>query len=426
MPAQTSTPGPSICFNTRFMGSVYSRHVLGYKNPTVGLMSLGEEDVKGTELTKEVFKMLKTKLAQLRRQHRRPSSLRRSGRGRGLRRFCRQRDSENLRIDLRSRFSNGSSMNLTRNADAQDRRLSGARMRFARFKDKTNYEEYGGSPLLGVNGICIIAHGASTPLAIKNALRVAAESIEQQVNPHIVEEIRRYHETTAPLEPARPLRRGAPFRSSAPAVTCRRNVLTNDDLSQDGRYRATSGSPPAPGSRNAAIAAKDEYTSDMAAKAALERDRAGESSPPRRSISFSSPPPRRTCSFRRRPVLFRRKIGANKAACLDISAACAGFLFANRDRAAIHHFAHLRHRARHRRGKTDVDHQLDRSQHLRAFRRRRRRGDPAPSRRRSHGVISTHIGSDGQFTDILVHARRRFALSDHARERRHESGTRST
>jgi glycerol-3-phosphate acyltransferase PlsX len=69
-------------------------------------------------------------------------------------------------------------------------------------KAKTNYEEYGGSPLLGVNGICIIAHGASTPLAIKNALRVAAESIEQQVNPHIVEEIRRYYETTASLEPA--------------------------------------------------------------------------------------------------------------------------------------------------------------------------------------------------------------------------------
>jgi glycerol-3-phosphate acyltransferase PlsX len=53
-----------------------------------------------------------------------------------------------------------------------------------------------------VNGICIIAHGASTPLAVKNALRVAAESIEQQVNPHIVEEIRRYNETTASLEPA--------------------------------------------------------------------------------------------------------------------------------------------------------------------------------------------------------------------------------
>src|SRR5947209_5034592 len=42
-----------------FMGTVYSRHVLGYKNPKVGLISLGEEDVKGNEMTKEVFKMLK-------------------------------------------------------------------------------------------------------------------------------------------------------------------------------------------------------------------------------------------------------------------------------------------------------------------------------------------------------------------------------
>ena len=58
------------------------------------------------------------------------------------------------------------------------------------------------SPLFGVNGICIIAHGASTPLAIKNALRVAAESIEQQVNPHIIEEVSRYNETQATLEPA--------------------------------------------------------------------------------------------------------------------------------------------------------------------------------------------------------------------------------
>ena len=95
-------------------------------------------------------------------------------------------------------------------------------MPFTAIKKKVNYEEYGGSPLLGVNGICIIAHGASTPLAIKNALRVAAESIEQQVNPHIIEEVRRYNETTAPLEPALRVNRSAPSRSSAPAATCRR------------------------------------------------------------------------------------------------------------------------------------------------------------------------------------------------------------
>ena len=93
--------------------------------------------------------------------------------------------------------------------NALTRRKAGAflaKHAFLAIKDKTNYEYYGGSPLLGVNGICIIAHGASTPLAIKNALRVAAESIEHQLNPHIVEEIRRYHETTASLEPAAALR----------------------------------------------------------------------------------------------------------------------------------------------------------------------------------------------------------------------------
>src|SRR5207253_10469994 len=50
---------PEHLLHYAVMGSVYSRHVLHYKNPTVGLISLGEEDVKGTELTKEVFKMLK-------------------------------------------------------------------------------------------------------------------------------------------------------------------------------------------------------------------------------------------------------------------------------------------------------------------------------------------------------------------------------
>src|SRR5256886_17412081 len=56
-------------------------------------------------------------------------------------------------------------------------------------KDKTNYEEYGGSPLLGVNSICIIGDGACTPPAIKNALRGAAESHAQQVEPAIAQGI---------------------------------------------------------------------------------------------------------------------------------------------------------------------------------------------------------------------------------------------
>jgi glycerol-3-phosphate acyltransferase PlsX len=182
------------------MGTVYSRHVLHYKNPTVGLVSLGDEDVKGTELTKEVFKML------------RPSSLNFVGNIEGRHLF-----EDPVEVVVCDGFVGNVILKTCESiAVAMFKWLKHELMRttmrkvgallaknaIGTIKDKTNYEEYGGSPLLGVNGICIIAHGASTPLAIKNALRVAAESIEQQVNPHIVEEIRRYHETTAPLEPA--------------------------------------------------------------------------------------------------------------------------------------------------------------------------------------------------------------------------------
>jgi glycerol-3-phosphate acyltransferase PlsX len=182
------------------MGSVYSRHVLGYSNPCVGLMSIGGEDVKGTDLTKEVFKMLKQ------------SQLNFRGNVEGHDLFddpvevvvC---DGFVGNVILKTCESvAGAVFNWLKHELTKNKvRMAGAflaRNAFRSIKKKLNYEEYGGMPLLGVNGICIIAHGASTPLAIKNALRVAAESIEHQVNPHIVEEVRRYHETTTPLEPA--------------------------------------------------------------------------------------------------------------------------------------------------------------------------------------------------------------------------------
>ncbi|HEX4640731.1 MAG TPA: phosphate acyltransferase PlsX [Chthoniobacterales bacterium] len=182
------------------MGSVYSRHVLGYKNPSIGLMSIGGEDVKGTDLTKEVFKMLKR------------SALNFRGNIEGHDLFAHPVevvvcDGFVGNVILKTCESVGDAIfkwlkhELTKNK----LRMAGAYLAqnaFKAIRKKVNYEEYGGSPLLGVNGICIIAHGASTPLAIKNALRAATEAIEQQVNPHIVEEISRYNETNAPLEPA--------------------------------------------------------------------------------------------------------------------------------------------------------------------------------------------------------------------------------
>jgi len=182
------------------MGSVYSRHVLGYKNPQIGLMSIGGEDVKGSELTKEVFKMLKA------------SSLNFRGNVEGHGLF-----EDPVEVVVCDGFVGNVVLKTCESvAEAVFKWLKHELMRnpvrktgaylarnaFLTIKKKLNPEEYGGMPLLGVNGICIIAHGASTPLAIKNALRVAGESIEHQVNPHIVEEVARYHETTTPLEPA--------------------------------------------------------------------------------------------------------------------------------------------------------------------------------------------------------------------------------
>ena len=65
---------------------------------------------------------------------------------------------------------------------------------FLATKERGNYETYGGSPLLGVNGVVIIGHGSSTPRAIKNAIRVADESVKHHLNPHIEEEMARYSE----------------------------------------------------------------------------------------------------------------------------------------------------------------------------------------------------------------------------------------
>ncbi|MDQ3116243.1 MAG: phosphate acyltransferase PlsX [Verrucomicrobiota bacterium] len=182
------------------MGSVYSRHVLGYKNPSIGLMSIGGEDVKGTDLTKEVFKMLKR------------SQLNFRGNVEGHDLFAHPVevvvcDGFVGNVILKTCESVGGAIFkwLKHELVKSKVRMAGAFLAqnaFLAIKKKVNYEEYGGSPLLGVNGICIIAHGASTPLAIKNALRVAAESIEHEVNPHIIEEVSRFNETHAPLEPA--------------------------------------------------------------------------------------------------------------------------------------------------------------------------------------------------------------------------------
>jgi glycerol-3-phosphate acyltransferase PlsX len=180
---------PSHLLGYAIMGSVYARHVQGKKNPIVGLMSVGEEDSKGTDFTREVFRLLKE------------SGLNFKGNVEGHDLFetpidvvvC---DGFTGNVILKSCEATAKAMFkwLKEDIKATPIRQMGAliaKEAFKATKERGNYETYGGSPLLGVNGICIIGHGSSSPLAVKNAIRVASEAVKHHVNPHIEEEMAR-------------------------------------------------------------------------------------------------------------------------------------------------------------------------------------------------------------------------------------------
>lgn len=174
------------------MGSVYSREVLGRKDPKVGLMSIGSEASKGNELTREAYKELSR------------AKINFIGNVEGHDLFNKAVDvvvcdgfvgnvilktSESLAGAIFAWLKRELKKDLVRSVGALM-----AKEAFYAIRRRTNTEEYGGMPLLGVNGICIKAHGNSTPKAIRNAIRVAREAVLQQVNPHIIEEISQHEE----------------------------------------------------------------------------------------------------------------------------------------------------------------------------------------------------------------------------------------
>jgi len=177
------------------MGSVYAQYALGVDSPRIGLMSVGTEDEKGTEFTREVFGLLKA------------SNLNFIGNVEGHDLFEKPIDVVVCdgfigNVVLKSCEATAYAMFkwLKEELTASPVRMLGAKLAkgaFKAVKQRASAETYGGSLLLGVNGVCIIAHGSSSPTAIKNAIRVAAEAVSQEVNPHIEEEIARHKETLA-------------------------------------------------------------------------------------------------------------------------------------------------------------------------------------------------------------------------------------
>lgn len=169
------------------MGHVYSREVLGYAQPRVGLLSVGTEDVKGNELTQETFKLCKGL----------PLNFIGNVEGHDL--FANRVDVVVCdgfvgNIVLKTCESLAASIfrwlkaELTKNPKRQLGALL-AKGAFRVIRQRTDPESHGGAPLLGLNGNVVIAHGSSQERAIMNAIGQAVKAVQHHVNEIISREL---------------------------------------------------------------------------------------------------------------------------------------------------------------------------------------------------------------------------------------------
>lgn len=178
---------PALLAQFAAMGAVYSRVILGQTNPSVGLLSIGGEEIKGNETTKETFKLLNKSRLNFR------------GNVEGHDVFEGKTDvvvcdgfvgnivlktSESIAVAIGHWMKDEFRRNPIRLLGLS--LLSGA---VRAMKRRMDPETYGGAPLLGVNGVCIITHGASSRRAIYHAIRNAADSVHHHLNEEIIAEV---------------------------------------------------------------------------------------------------------------------------------------------------------------------------------------------------------------------------------------------
>lgn len=169
------------------MGEIYYRTIFGVRRPRVALLSIGEEEMKGNELTREASSRLKQ------------TSLNFMGNVEGRDVFRGNVDVivcdgfiGNIALKLSEGLVEHIGGMLKKAIKSSLRSQLGyalSKRAFDDFRKRTDYSEYGGAPLLGVRGITIIGHGRSNPNAIKNAIRVASELCRSRVNEKIEQEL---------------------------------------------------------------------------------------------------------------------------------------------------------------------------------------------------------------------------------------------
>jgi len=181
---------PRMLAQFAVMGHIYSRVIFGIADPRVGLLSIGEEEHKGNDLTRATTPLLRVLPIQF------------IGNVEGRDLYTGKADvivcdgfignvalkvSEGLAEMFRNLLQESLRATVTRKVGYLLSRTA-----FHDFKKRIDYAEYGGAPLLGVRGVCIICHGRSNANAIKNAIRVAAEFSGGKVNQRIEDELREY------------------------------------------------------------------------------------------------------------------------------------------------------------------------------------------------------------------------------------------
>jgi glycerol-3-phosphate acyltransferase PlsX len=169
------------------MGNEYGKHLFGKPNPRVGLLSIGEEDSKGNEVTREAFKLLKSSMMNF------------IGNVEGRDVYSGTADvivCDGFIGNVALKISEGVADTIKKMLMKE---IAGSRLGrlgylfvavpLVRLRRRMDYAEFGGAPLLGVNGICVICHGRSSAKAIKNAIMRAKSLADSRLNALIQRDI---------------------------------------------------------------------------------------------------------------------------------------------------------------------------------------------------------------------------------------------
>ncbi len=178
---------PAYLLQFGVMGSVYARTWVGVERPRVGLLSIGEEETKGNELTREAHRLLKA------------SRLHFVGNVEARDIFAGHAD-----VIVCDGFTGNVALKLSEGLVEMVEDLLGeelqstfsaqvgyllSRRAFRRFRKRVDYSEYGGAPLMGVAGLCIVGHGRSSAKAVRNAVAMASRFVSSNVLARVEQEI---------------------------------------------------------------------------------------------------------------------------------------------------------------------------------------------------------------------------------------------